>query len=85
MAQDFSGEQVGRFRSSISSGENWYLALLEAARIWLVAEETVEDACYRYLIAGEAFDLTQLAERLIDTAKDLIPEKEQINFDTQHH
>jgi hypothetical protein len=80
MAQDFSGEQVGRFRSSISSGENWYLALLEAARSWPVTEETVENTCYRYLIAGEAFDLTQLAERLIDTAKDLIPEREQINF-----
>ena len=80
MAQDSTGERADQFRIAISSGENWYLALLEAARNWPVNEETVKDACYHYLIAGEAFDLTQLAERLIENAKDLIPEREQINF-----
>ena len=80
MAQDSTGELTDQFRISVSSGENWYLALLEAARNWPVNEETIKDTTYHYMIGGEAFDLTQLAERLIETAKDLVPEKEQINF-----
>ena len=80
MAQDQPGNGQTGFVVAVFSGENWYLALLEAARNWPVNEETVKNVCYHYLIAGEAFDLTQLAERLIENAKDLIPEREQINF-----
>ncbi len=71
---------VAQFRAAVASNKNWYLALLNAARDWPVSEENIDDAHYRYLIAGEAFDLAQISERLIETAKDLIPEQEQIDL-----
>jgi len=71
---------LSRFRASIARGDNWYCALLEAAREWSAAEEEVEGIRYRYLIAGEALDLFRLSERLIQATKDLIPEQEQLDL-----
>jgi len=71
---------ITRFRAATAGGKNWYLALLDAAREWPVTEEKTDTAYYRYLIAGEALDLAQISARLIEAAKDLIPEQEQLNL-----
>lgn len=71
---------INWFRSAVHSGQNWYLALLEAARHWPAAEETVDENHYRYLIGGEALDLTQIAERLVEASRELIPEAEQLDL-----
>jgi hypothetical protein len=73
-------EAINRFKTEITSGKNWFLALLEAVKTWPVSEETIAGQKYRYIIAGEAFDLTQLAERLLKVAGDLVPEEEQMSF-----
>jgi hypothetical protein len=67
-------------KESVSSGKHWYLALLEAIRLWKSAEETYKGRRYCYLIDGEAFDWLLLAERLCNEIGDLIPEKERINL-----
>ena len=69
---------ISDMRSSIATGEDhWFLALLEAIRLWPLPEERVRDRSYRYLIGGEAFDWLLLAERLCDEIEDLIPEEER--------
>jgi len=73
-------ELIDRFQAAVLAGDKWYPALLEIARDWPSGEETANDNNYRYLIAGEALDLTQIAERVIGASKNLIPEKEQINL-----
>ncbi|RJO62582.1 MAG: hypothetical protein C4542_03095 [Dehalococcoidia bacterium] len=73
-------EAVHRFKTDISSGKNWYLALLEAVKNWPVSEETAGGKTYHYIIADEAFDLLQVAERLLKAAGDFIPEKEKMDF-----
>ena len=73
-------EAINRFKADIASGKNWYLALLEAVKTWPVSEETVGDQKYRYIIAGEALDLLQIAERLIKATDGLVPEPEMISF-----
>ncbi len=70
-------EVIRRLRAEISTGKPWFTALLEAAGRWPLAEENREGACYRYLIASEAFDLALLAERLLGEAADLVPEEER--------
>jgi hypothetical protein len=62
---------------ALASGKHWYIALLEAIRLWTDAAEVIEGQNYQYLIAGEAFDWLLLAERLCDTANGLIPENEK--------
>ncbi len=80
MTQTSVQAQIDKFRAAVSSGQNWYLALLAAASDWPVAEETADCTRYRYLIADEALDLTQIAERLLEASKDLIPEDEALRF-----
>jgi hypothetical protein len=43
-----------------------YQVILKTMARWSLAEETIGDRCYRYLIGGEAFDWLVLAERLLD-------------------
>lgn len=50
----------------IADGEHWYVAMLRAMSRWSLAEETIDDRRYRYLIGSEAFDWLLLAERLLD-------------------
>ncbi len=71
-------EVILQFKQSILSGKQWYIALLEATRLWSSTEEVYEGQTYRYLIGGEAFDLLLLAERLCVEAESLIPEEERI-------
>jgi hypothetical protein len=62
---------------ALKGGKHWYIALLEAIRLWASAEETHNDRTYRYLIAGEAFDWLLLAERLCSTVDGLLPDDEK--------
>ena len=48
-----AGKVIRRLEQSILGGKHWYLALLEAIKIWAVAEETHNGRIYRYLVAGE--------------------------------
>ena len=73
-------EAINHFKADIASGKNWFLALLEAVKNWPVSEETVGGETYHYIISGEAFDMLQLAERLLKAAGDLVPEDEKIDF-----
>ncbi len=68
---------IERLRQAITGGRHWYLALLEAIGKWSSAEETFNGRTYHYLIAGEAFDLLLLAERLCQTVDSLLPENEK--------
>ena len=68
------------FRTMVSSNKGWYFALLDTIREWPVAEEEKDGTYYRYLIAGEALDLARISERVIEAAKDLIPEQEQLDL-----
>ena len=67
-------------REAIAEGKNWYLALLEAIRLWRSPEEDYNGRHLRYLIDREAFDWLVLAERLCEEVDGFIPEKELIDF-----
>jgi hypothetical protein len=73
-------EAISRFKAGVASGENWYMALLDAVQNWPVSEETIGDQKYRYLISGEALDVLQIAERLVKAAGGLVPEDELVDF-----
>jgi hypothetical protein len=57
---------IDSLRDLIAAGEHWYVAILKTMSRWSLAEETIGDRSYRYLIGGEAFDWLVLAERLLD-------------------
>ena len=71
---------IQHLRKAVADGKHWYLALLEAIKLWKSPEETYHRRHYRYLIDGEAFDWLLLAERLCGEIKGHIPEKERINL-----
>jgi len=73
-------EAIQHLREAIAEGKHWYLALLEAVRLWSSPEEDHNGRHYRYLIDKEAFDWLVLAERLCEEVDGLIPENELINF-----
>ena len=70
-------EAIARLRQAILSGKHWYVALLEAIKLWPAAEETIEGRRLRYLIDGEALDWLLLAERLCQSVDGLLPEGEK--------
>jgi hypothetical protein len=73
-------EVIRHFRENLVSGKHWYLALLEAIRLWTDEDENVQGRKYSYIIENEAFDLILLAERLCEAASELIPEDEKYAF-----
>jgi hypothetical protein len=73
-------QTIQRLRSAIAEGKNWYVALLEAIRLWSSPEEDYDGRHYHYLIDNEAFDWLVLAERLCEGLDGLVPEREQINL-----
>ncbi len=73
-------QTIQRLRSAIAEGKNWYVALLEAIRLWTSPEEDYDGRHYHYLIDNEAFDWLVLAERLCEGLDGLVPEREQINL-----
>ena len=73
-------EAIRHLRQAIAQGKHWYIALLEAVRLWATPEETYNGRIYRYLIANEALDWLLLAERLLEEVYPLVPEKEAIDL-----
>ena len=78
-----AAEGVAAFLAALDAGEEWYPALLGVIARWTAPSETVDDAEFEYLIAGEAFDWLRLAQRLLEAAGDRIPgeEAERLLFD----
>ena len=68
---------VQHLEQAISSGKHWYIALLEAIKLWDAAGETWNERTYCYLIDGEAFDWLLLAERLTGAVDGMIPNDEK--------
>lgn len=68
---------IRHLEQAIASGQHWYLALLEAIKLWETDEETLDGRVYHYLIAGEAFDWLLLAERLCQVVDSLLPQEEK--------
>jgi hypothetical protein len=71
---------IAHIKQAVANGKHWYIALLEAIKLWKSIEEDYQGRHYRYLIDGEAFDWLLLAERLSDEISQSIPEKERINL-----
>jgi hypothetical protein len=78
MASD--AEAIQHLKEAIAEGKHWYVALLEAIKLWASSEEDYNGRHYRYLIANEAFDWLVLAERLCEELNEFIPEKERIDL-----
>ena len=68
---------IKHLEEAIAGGQYWYLALLEAIRLWETVEETHNGRTYFYLVYGEAFDWLLLAERLCQAVDGLIPDDEK--------
>jgi len=73
-------QAIQRLRSAIAEGKNWYVALLEAIRLWTSPEEDYDGRHYHYLIDNEAFDWLVLAERLCEELDGLIPDSERTDL-----
>jgi hypothetical protein len=73
-------QAIQRLKNAVTEGRNWYVALLEAVRLWSSPEEDYEGRHYKYLIDNEAFDWLVLTERLCEELNGLIPEKERTNL-----
>jgi len=71
---------IEHLKQAVASGKHWYIALLEAIKLWKSAEEDYHSRHLRYLINGEAFDWLLLAERLSDEISQSIPEKEKADL-----
>jgi len=68
---------IRHFKTAVKHGKHWYLALLEAVKMWQSAEETYQGRYYRYILDETALDWLLLAERICDAAGDLVPEAEK--------
>jgi len=78
-------QAIQGLKKAIAEGKNWYVAVLEAVRLWSSPEEDYDGRHYQYLVDKEAFDWLVLADRLCEELDGLMPEKERINlifFDT---
>jgi len=71
---------IQHLKQAVADGKHWYLALLEAIKLWKSSEEDYQGRHLQYLINGEAFDWLLLAERLLDEISQYVPEKERINL-----
>ncbi len=59
-------QAIQGLKDGIAEGRNWYVALLEAVRLWSSPEEDYEGRHYQYLVDNEAFDWLVLTERLCE-------------------
>ncbi|MCJ7515422.1 MAG: hypothetical protein MUO89_05590 [Dehalococcoidia bacterium] len=71
---------IEHLKQAVAGGKHWYLAVLEAIKLWKSAEEDYNDRHLLYLINGEAFDWLLLAERLSDEISQFIPDTERVNL-----
>jgi 8-oxo-dGTP pyrophosphatase MutT (NUDIX family) len=67
-------DPVVTFLAELDGGAPWFPALMRAIASWGCAGEVVEGRSYGYLVGGEAFDWLLLAERLLETAGDRVPQ-----------
>ncbi|MDH4269823.1 MAG: hypothetical protein OEV52_05940 [Dehalococcoidia bacterium] len=73
-------QAIQALKDGIAEGRNWYVALLEAVRLWSSPGEDYAGRHYQYLVDNEAFDWLVLTERLCEELDGLIPEKERTNL-----
>jgi len=73
-------QAIQHLKQAITQGKRWYIALLEAIKLWETPEEEYNGRHYRYLIGNEAFDWLLLAERLCQEINGLVPEKEYVDL-----
>ncbi len=73
-------QAIQRLKSAIAEGKNWYVAVLEAIRLWSSTEEDYSGRHYQYLVDNEAFDWLVLVERLCEELDGVIPDKERTNL-----
>ena len=67
---------INELRHSISNGQEWYPAMMQAVREWPLAEEEIDGERFVYMLDGEALDLLRLCERLALAIEDLVPEEQ---------
>jgi hypothetical protein len=75
-----ASEYIRLFQANLAAGKNWYIALLEAASQWTLAQEVIDGEVRNYLVGEEAFDLMLVAERLLEAGGESIPENEKRLF-----
>lgn len=73
-------QAIQHLKEATAEGKHWYLALLEAIKLWSSAEEDWSGRHYCYLVGEEAFDWLVLAQRLCEEIDGLVPEKELIDL-----
>ena len=73
-------QAIAHLKKSIAKNKPWYIALLEAIKLWSSTEEHYKGRYYQYLIDNEAFDWLLLAERLFEEVKESIPEQEIVDL-----
>ena len=73
-------QAIQHLKQAIAQGKHWYIALLEAIKLWESPEEEYNGRHYRYIISDEAFDWLLLAERLCQEIDGVIPEEECANL-----
>jgi hypothetical protein len=73
-------QTIQGLKNAVAEGRNWYVALLEAVRLWSSPEEDYAGRHYQYLVDNEAFDWLVLTERLCEELDGLIPEKERTDL-----
>lgn len=80
MSFEGDAQAIQHVKEAIAEGKNWYLALLEAVKLWRRPEEDYNGRRFSYLIDKEAFDWLVLAERLCEEVDGFIPERELIDL-----
>lgn len=73
-------QAIQGLKRAVAQGKDWYLALLEAIRVWQSPEENHDGRHYQYLVDNEAFDWLVLTERLCQELDGLVPESERTNL-----
>src|SRR5438445_11328291 len=68
-------EVLRQFRARLLDGDDWFDALLQAVAHWSTPFEVHDGREYRYLVGGEAFDWLLLAQRLVLSVVDLVPQE----------
>ena len=76
-SRDGDLKAISHLKEAVAEGKHWYIALLEAIKLWESTEENYRKRHYHFLIDGEAFDWLLLAERLLLEIGDVVPEKEK--------
>jgi hypothetical protein len=71
---------ISHLKEAVAEGKHWYIALLEAIKLWESTEENYRNRHYHFLIDDEAFDWLLLAERLLLEIIDIVPEKERVDL-----